>query len=273
MRTLTVLCAIGALSFSPGLIAQSSPGQDGCKAYYALEPLDLSTLKLLSTPVVPPKASVFANAAIQQLREWDLPSKVTSWRERPSPEELARRWEELNQKFNPAQGRAGVPRPYGLLPLSSDDWQDLAKWFAKDGPKKLPGLCVDRDQATYVLAVGIISDGTADTSSSTTSARIQYAQSGAAGRQDTSVGPNAATVSPGAHENTAQELSRMGAASGSAVPGVYTCTYLYRTDAAPTGRGGKRRDTPDYYYCKSSGEVPRSAVTTMLKYLAKKALQ
>jgi hypothetical protein len=55
----------------------------------------------------------------------------------------------------------------------------------------------------------------------------------------------------------------MGTSSDSSVPGVHTCTFLYRKPA-----GQSRRQTPDYYYCRSHSIMPHSAITTMLKYFA-----
>jgi hypothetical protein len=50
--------------------------------------------------------------------------------------------------------------------------------------------------------------------------------------------------------------------SDSSVPGLHTCTFLYRKPA-----GQSRLQTPDYYYCRSDS-MPHSAITTMLKYFA-----
>lgn len=97
-------------------------------------------------------------------------------------------------------------------------------------------------------------------------------------QQDAPVGPNAATYSPTAHESRPDELNGMG---GSSDPSAHTCTYLYRTTGTPpvattsasTPPTGTAMTQPDLYYCHSAGEMPRSAVGTMLKYLAKTGLQ
>jgi hypothetical protein len=261
-------------------IAQTTPpapltpaAQDGCKAYYALASLDQSVVQLLGTPVAPSNQALFPNPGWQQLQEWDFPSKVTRWSERPSPQEVARRREELaaastagrKDKSNNASASPVVPRPYELLLSLDKDWKDLEKWFAKEGPKKLPGMCVDQGKAGYILAVGVIADGSRTASSYNAIARGQYDQS-ITNQSDRSVGPNAATVSPSGGERPADALSRLDADSSAS--GVYTCTYWYRTN----GPGGAHRETPDYYYCHSGDNLPKSAVTTMLKHVAKAGL-
>jgi hypothetical protein len=254
--------------------AQARSAESGCRSYYTIEPLDQSVLRLLGAPAPPPQQELFVNLAYQQLRRWDFPDKVTPWSERPSPEELARRRDELRQpagskqgddksKKSTTSGPAGV-RPYELQPLPSKDWKDLEKWFAKEAPKRLPGTCVDHDKASYVLAIGIIS-GNDDRFLDNSSARNEYKQSTTVRQQDSAIGPNAATFSPGVREPNTQELSGMGSSEAAA----NTCAYVYRTNGRPLGQGGMRLDAPDYYYCKSGGIVPRSAVTTMLKYLGK----
>jgi len=243
--------------------AQQTPvtpvGGNGCKAYYAVVPLDQNTLKILATPVLPPNATAFADSNVRQLRDWDLPPKVTAWRERPSPDELARRWNELNKTSKVG----GIPRPYGLQLMAAEDWKDLDKWFAKEAPKKLPGLCLGSERANYVLAVGIVSLGTADRSLASINARNEYQQTAVARQQDAAVGPNAATYSPGVREINGQELSGMSGGDSSR-PGAYTCAFWFRKS-----QNGVRNETPDYYYCKADSVMPRSAATTMLKYLAK----
>jgi hypothetical protein len=253
--------------------AQSSSKQSGCELFYILKPFDPSILQLLGSPVGPSSRSLFTNPSYVQLRNWDFPSKVTPWTERPSPEEIERRRQELAASSSAGAGSKGksknasapeepawVAAPYSLELFSSKDWSELEKWFAKEGPKKVSGLCVNQEQAGYVLAVGLLSDGSGDRSLETTSARIQYDQSTRAA--DTSVGPNSGTVTVGGTNRPAQELSGM---SSSSRPGTHTCVYLFRTREP----GGARRETPDYYYCQSSDEVPRATITAMLKYLAK----
>jgi hypothetical protein len=290
MRSICVFfAAIAALSAPSSLLTQAQPpraaetspaqaaaGEGGCRSYYTIEPLDQSVLRLLGTPPGRPSQIVFASAAYQQLREWNFPGKVTRWSERPSPDELARRRDELGQpsssarqgddqsRKSPTPAPAGFSKPYELQPFSPKDWKDLEKWFVKEAPKKLPGVCVDRDQASYVLAIGIISDGNADRSLENSSTRNEYGQSTTVRQQDSGIGPNGPTFSPQLREPNPQELSGLGLSDAAA----NTCAYVYRTNGKPLGQGGLRQDAPDYYYCKSGGIVPRSAVTTMLKYLA-----
>ena len=227
------------------------------------------------TPWVPANPALAADDRFRQLRDWDLPSKVTPWSERPSAADIARRRDELARTSgrNNAASQA-VSRAYELAPFARRDWQDLEKWFGKEGPKKLPGLCVDQERAGYVLALGLISDGSAGASLSGVADRTLYDQSVV--DKDSSIGPNAGTATLGGSNRPAQELSGM---SNSARPGVYTCAYLYRVNSdrvtgdRVTGdrvTGGARQATPDYYYCHAGDDMPKSAVTTMLKYLAKR---
>ena len=278
-RLWVLLCAIAASSFCPSMAAQSQPstsGQlpasqtnsapDSCKAHFAIEPLDHTVLTALGSAVVPVNPNLSSSKAFVELRNWDFPSKVTSWKARPSAEELARRREELT---NPADVTGkdqkkvatplGVSVAYELLSVPPREWNDLEKWFAKEAPKKIAGACVDREKATYVIAIGVISDGGADNSLMNSSRRNEYGQSASAQQQDAAVGPNAGMAQVGAANS--QEMNGMGGNSGSR-PGTYTCSYFYRA------QGGIRQQIPDYYYCVSGEGVPRSAAGAMLKYLA-----
>ena len=219
--------------------------------------------------------SVFADTSIKQLQEWDLPSKVTPWHERPSPEELARRWDELNQKYSAGtqskdkskndvpQGRAA---PYNASSLPPKEWQDLEKWFGKNAPKKLSGACVDAAKATYVLAVGIIGGGAGVSSSGANNpnAYNDYASQ----PQADSLGPNAGRVA--SYKTPQNELDIAGMQNG--VSGN-TCVYLYRTNGKGIGEGGMRQEAPYFYYCHAGGGISQSTVTTMLKYLTKTGLR
>lgn len=268
--TRILLFALAVSIFTAAALAQPAPS--GCKAYFRLEPLDARVVNLLATPLLPPNPGGFLNADLHQLVDWDLPSKVTPWRDRPSRDELARKWEEFDKKWTPhnqdqPKATPSHARPYGWRPLSSDQWKDLEKWFAKEAPKKIPGLCLDATQATYVLSVGIVSGGSAGAARLGASNPHEYEQLSAVRQQDAAVGPNAATYSPTAHESRPDELNGM---DGSSDPSAHTCTYLYRTTGAPAP--GTAMPQPDLYYCHSAGEMPRSAVGTMLKYLAKTGL-
>jgi hypothetical protein len=256
---------------------QAPSAASGCKAYLKIAPLDESVVKLLATPQLPPNPNAFNHPSFHQLVEWDLPSKVTPWRERPSADELARQWTEFDKKWTPA-AKTPAPRdharPYGWRTLSPEVSKDLEKWFAKEAPKKLPGTCVDSTQAGYVLVVGIVSGGTLASARPGASNPHEYEQLSAVRQQDAAVGPNAATYSPTAHESRPDELNGLGAGGD---PSAHTCAFLYRAGAsggngAAAGPAGTRSATPDYYYCYASGELPRSAVTNMLKYLAKTGL-
>jgi hypothetical protein len=259
--------------FAPtSVFAEALATPSGCELYYTLQPFDWGVLQLLGTPVAPSSRTLFTNPGYIQLRNWDFPSKVTPWPDRPSPQEIEKRKQELIAASSAAAGNKGKPKnasateewiaaPYTFEPFSAKDWSELEKWFAKEGPKKISGLCVNREQSGYVLAVGLILEGAAGGSSDSASARIQYDQSTRAA--DTAVGPNSGTVTVGGSSRPAQELSGMG--GNSSRPGTHTCVYLFRTKEP----GGARSETPEDYYCQSSDEVPRATITAMLKYLAR----
>jgi len=202
-----------------------------------------------------------------QQRDWDFPSRVTPWSKRPAAEEIAHRREELAGTTVGAEN-AKTKNPalpgwslwtYGLEPFSARDWNDLQRWFAKEAPKKISGLCVDSQKADHFLAVGVIVLGSSSPDS--TGARIKYGQT--VPQAEANVGTTAASPGVSAHR-APQELS---GGSDSSRPGTHTCVYLFRTRT----EGGARVDTPDEYYCRSSGEEPRAAVSAMLKYVAKPA--
>src|ERR1700685_4604655 len=103
---LLAITAVGSAVFSPAspaqtaspaqrLFAQASGKQSGCEIFYALQPVDANVLKLLGTPAVPSNPNLLTSPEYMQQRDWDFPSKVTPWSERPKPEEIARRREEL----------------------------------------------------------------------------------------------------------------------------------------------------------------------------------
>jgi hypothetical protein len=258
------LSALVALTTAKSALAQTQALAEPCKAYFAIEPLPADVVKLLATPVVVSNSQGFADASFRQLQEWDLPSKVTAWRDRPSADELARQWDEFNQKWNRAGKSQDNPphfSPYLAQPLPPWEWKEVESWFAKEGPKKLRGLCVDAGKATYRLAIGMISGGGASAHGS--SNPHEYEQLSQVRAQDNAVGPNAGTFNPTAHESRHDELNGMG---GSVGPSAHTCVYLYRT----VGAGGSAPpQPPEIYYCHSGSGMPRSVLTTMLKYLAK----
>ena len=277
IATVSLCCA--QLGHAQAAVKQPSPskvvaGQEGCEIYLTLQPLDPAALNLLATPIVPANRTVFTDSSIKQLQDWDLPPKVTAWRERPSREELARQWEELNKKWsagaqNKDKSKKDVPQghaaPYNVRSLSAKQWQDLEKWFAKTAPKKLSGVCVDPTKAGYVFAVGVISGGAAV--SSTNPNRVQEYSDYASKPQSSGLGPNAGKVAP--YQTPHDEFTASGMPDD---PSANTCVYLYRTNGKALGEGGKRQEAPDYYYCHAGGGMSQSAVTTMLKYLAKTGL-
>jgi len=262
-RVIFFFCSIIlALSLAPECSAVSN---QSCKTAFALQPLDSGLLRLLGGPVAPANPALFADANFQQLRNWNFPSKVMSWDERPSAEEISRRQQQLvaasSQKAK-SHNFFDAVTPYDLQPLAAADWKELEKWFAKDGPKKIPGFCADQQKPAYVLAVGLIGLPGA-THADDSLARVQYQQ--ATVSADTSFGPNAATQTPGGNNRPSDQLEQMGANAASA-QSVYSCAYLYRV------KDGTRDARPSYYYCHSGSAMPKSAVTTMLKYFSKAAL-
>jgi hypothetical protein len=260
---------------APSAQSETVAKQDGCEVYFALQPIEPSAVRLLATPIVPANRTVFADASIRQLQDWDLPSKVAAWRDRPSPEDLARQWDELSKKWSPgAQNKdksksgaaEGHTAPYAAYRLPAKEWQDLEKWFGKTAPKKVSGLCVDQGKATYVLAIGFISGG-AEVSGADPNRVGEYTDYASKPQVD-SLGPNAGTVAP--HITPSDEFSGTGSSKG--VPGN-TCVYLYRTNGKALGAGGARQEAPEYYYCHAGSGISQSTATTMLKYLSKTGLK
>jgi len=277
IATASMLCvpagrAQGAAPSSP---PEPAAGQKGCEAYFTLQPIEPAAVKHLATPIVPANRTVFTNASIRQLQDWDLPSKVMAWRDRPSPEDLARQWDELSKKWsagtqnkdkakdNAPEGRAS---PYGARSLPAKEWQDLEKWIEKNAPKKVSGLCVDPGKATYILAVGSIVGGAS--ASPNGANRVGDYSDYASKPQADSLGPNAGMVAP--HRTPSDEFSGAGTSNGLAGS---TCVYLYRTNGKAMGTGGAREEVPEYYYCHEGGGISQSTVTAMLKYLSKTGLR
>jgi hypothetical protein len=137
--------------------AQPAANPGGCEIYYALQPVDSNLLKLLGTPAVPTNSSLLNSPEYIQQRDWDFPSKVTPWSQRPNPEEIAQRREQLaGTSAADAAKQKGNAIPnwalwnYGLDPFTQHDWNDLQKWFAKELPKKVPGACLDPQKADHV---------------------------------------------------------------------------------------------------------------------------
>jgi hypothetical protein len=283
----TFCCAIATLSMccapaghAQDVAAQSTPsvvaaGQEGCEFYFTLQPIEPAALKLLATPLVPANRTLFTDNSIRQLQDWDLPSKVTAWRDRPSPEDLARKWDELNKQWsagaqNKDKSKPNVPQghaaPYNASALPAKEWRDLEKWLGKNAPKKVSGLCVDSAKATYVLAVGIVSGG-AGLAPNDSNRVGEYADYASKPRL-TDLGPNAGTVGP--YKTPTDEFTGSGTSNG--LPGN-TCVYLYRTNGKTMGAGGARQEAPEFYYCHGGGGISQSTVTTMLKYLSKIGLR
>ena len=259
------------LSSPPDVIA----GEEGCDVYFTLQPIDRTALKHLATPIIPANRTVFTAADIRQLQDWDLPSKVTAWSDRPSAEDLVRRWDELNKKWSAGakkkdnskdNGSEGHAAPYDVHPLPTKDWQDLEKWFGKNAAKRLTGACVDSAKATYVLAVGIVSGG-ANASPSGYNRVGEYADYASKPQQE-GHGPNSATVAP--YKAPHDEFTGSGISNGL---GANTCVYLYRMNGTAIGAGGGRQEVPEYYYCHEGSGISQSTITTMLKYLSKTGLQ
>jgi len=236
--------------------------------------MDLATLKLLATPTAPLNRTMFAENSIKQLQKWDLPSDVTAWKQRPSREELARQWEELDKKYGTGsqskdngknEPQRGHPAPYRASPLPAKDWENLGKWFAKNVSKRLPGACLDSAKASYVLLVGLVGGGAA-ASTGNASGGAAFNDYNSIAKPD-SFGGNAGSV-PG-HQTSQREFDTGGLTGGGP---AYTCVYLYRSKREGSGGAAARMELPEYYYCHEGADVSQSAVTAMLKHLGKAGL-
>lgn len=256
---------------APTSTASASPS---CELPFDLQPMDLGTLKLLATPIWPLNRTMFAENSIKQLQKWDLPSEVTAWKQRPSREELARQWEELDKKYStgaqskdnaknePQHGHAAA---YRASPLPAKDWENLGKWFAKNASKKLPGACFDSAKASYILVVGLVGGGAAAGSAGNLNGGAAYNDYNSIPKPE-SFGGNAATV-PG-YQTSQREFDAAGLGGGPA----YTCAYVYGTKSEGSGGAAARMEFPEYYYCHEGADVSQSTVTTMLKHLDKAGL-
>ncbi|HXY24235.1 MAG TPA: hypothetical protein VEI73_06260 [Candidatus Acidoferrum sp.] len=227
-------------------------------------------------PISPLNRNMFAENSIKQLQEWDLPSKVTAWKERPSREELARQWQELDKKYSAGvqdkdkaknEAQRGHRAPYRASPLPAKDWESLGKWFAKNASRKLAGACVDSAKPSYILVVGLVGGGAHGGSPSSLNGATAYNDYNSIAKPD-SFGANAATV-PG-YQTSSKEFDAGGLAGGGP---AYTCVYFYRTKSEGSAGAGTRMEFPEYYYCHEGADISQSTVTTMLKYLEKAGLR
>lgn len=250
-----LVAALASLACSQAVAGEPQ----NCKNYFALSPLTPADVSRLVTPL-PSAPSPFAGPDLSRLRQWDFPSKVVAWHERPTAEEMTRLQQSAVKQLSKG-GASASPAPYQLQPPPAKEWNALENWFEKDGPKRLPGMCVDEEKAGYVLTVGVVSPPPSSSAFATASARSEYSQS--VTPQDSSFGPNAGTVTPGGENHPADQLA--GLSGSTSLPGAYTCAYLYRS----TSRGGPPQPTPELYYCHSGSGMPKSVITTMLKFLDK----
>ena len=268
------MAAMLLLLCAPAVRGQEAPTLRACRAYIALAPADASVTRLLATPAVPPPTLVFAAQSARELTEWDLPSKVTPWKERPSAAELARSWEELNRSWygaKPGDTTKTVPppvyRPYQLLQIAPRDWKELEKWMAKETAKHGDGLCYDEHRATYLFLAGAVRDPVASSSGNQTRT-LQYTQ--LAGQPEPEgLGPGGHSPTSTGHNAISDEFD---AAGGSSDPSVYACVYLYRTAGAAQGASAARQAVPDLYSCHAASSL-RSSLSTMLKYVEKHGLE
>jgi len=267
MRRGTVSAALVILMCAPSAQGQEARALEGCKAYIGAAQADARVMNLLSTPAVPPSSSVFAAQSAREVTEWDLPSKVTPWKERPSAAELAERWEELNRRWygaRPGDTTKNVPaavhRPYQLLRIAPADWSEVEKWMTKEIAKHSSGLCYDEQKATHVFVSGAIRD---PAGSVTSQARtLQYTQS-AGLAQPEGYGPGGHPATSTGHNAIGDEFDAAGSATD---PSVYACVFVFRA------QGAARESTPEYYYCHSASSLKLS-LGTMLKFLTKQGVQ
>ena len=243
--------------------AQEPVKAGACEVPIALEPVDRETVKLLSTPAVPQFQTTFTAASMRPIKQWDLPSRVTAWPERPSPAEMTRKWDDLGKSWY----KGGIPpdayRPYAALAVNAKEWEEIRQWMMKDGTKQLAGMCLadsGTKDARYVMVAGGIRDMSLGGAVNATR-DAQYSEYAGTPRQD-NIGANAGTVSPTAHQSSYDEMAAHGASSD---PNVYACVFLYRAE------GGARAAVPAFYYCHAANTV-KSSVGTMLKFLGKNGL-
>jgi len=267
----TAIAVAGLLLCATAAHGQGTGG--GCRTYVALAPADASVMRLLATPAVTPPARVFAAQSARQLTEWDLPSKVAAWKVRPSNEQLALKWEELNRSWygaKPGDTKKSVPpanyQAYQLLQISARDWQDLQKWMEKETAKHGAGLCYDEQRATYVFVAGAVRNPVAASSGGQTRT-LQYAHN-AGQAQAEGIGPGGHSAASTGHSAIGDEFD---ASSGASDPSVYSCVFLYRREGTAQGAGATRQAVPDLYYCHEAAGL-RSSLTTMLKYVVKQGL-
>jgi len=260
VRATRALVAVLFAGFTVTAAQAQEAAKAGCEVPIAVAPIDRDVMNLLSTPAIPSFQTTFTAAAMRPIKQWDLPSKVTAWRERPSAAELTHKWDDLGKTWY----KGGVPRnayrPYAALTMPTKEWDELRQWVAKDGPKQLSGACLAEKDARYVMVAGEIRDVSAGGGGNATR-DTQYSEYAGTPRQD-NVGANAGTVSPTAHQSTYDEMAGHGASGD---PNVYACVFLYRTE------NGARAATPAYYYCHAASSV-RSSAGTMVKFLAKNGL-
>jgi len=267
MRRVTTSAALVILMCTPCARGQEARALEGCKAYVGLAQADAGVMNLLSTPAVPPSTSVFAAQSAREVTEWDLPSKVTRWKDRPSAAELAQRWEELNRRWygaRPGETAKSVPaaihRPYQLLRIAPADWSEVEKWMTKEMAKHASGLCYYEQKATYVFVSGAIRDPAASVTSQART--LQYTQS-AGLAQPEGYGPGGHPAISTGHNAIGDEFDAAGSANDSS---VYACVFLFRA------QGAARQATPEYYYCHSASSL-KSSLGTMLKFLTKQGVQ
>jgi len=267
MRRRTMSAALVMLLCVSVARGQETRQPEGCKAHIGLAQADAGVMNLLSTPAVPPSSSVFAAQGAREVTEWDLPSKVTAWKERPSAADLALLWEELNRRWYGARPGettkivpAAVHRPYQLLRIAPADWTELEKWMTKETAKHASGLCFDEQKATYVFVSGAIRD---PAGSATSQGRtLQYTQN-AGLAQPEGYGPGGHSATSTGHNAIGDEFD---AAGGANDPSVYACVFLFRA------RGAARQAVPEYYYCHAASSL-KSSLSTILKFIMKQGVQ
>jgi len=265
------MCRAATLAMLALACAGAASGQEAgaCKAYVTLAQVDAGVMNLLSTPAMPPPTMVFAAQDTRKITQWDLPPKVTAWKERPAAAELAHEWEELNREWNGAKRgdtTKSVPapayRPYGLLTVTPREWQDLEKWMGKETAKQAPGMCYTPEKASLVFVVGALRDPTARSGDNNPTRTIGYSQT-AGQSQSEGVGPGAHSTSGTGHNSVGDEFA---AVNGSSDPAVHACVFVYRM------QGARREALPVYYYCHAASSL-KSSVTAMLKFVSKHGFQ
>jgi len=258
----------------------TSPGT--CKVFVTIEPADIARWsRLLATPAVADEHDI-ATSDDRKMEAWDLPPKITPWRDRLS-------WSDYVTHFNMLQtqkthfGRltsyeratfrhraVWLSRPLYMTQKAPPPVQaKLHELFASNGPSRFPGVCRDPDRATYLIELASM---------------YIVARNFLALRPPVHRGPprliNAQTIdfsrpnpdAPPPFDSRGYDAGPASTVDGSLqdAPSGFACVYVYKLPSPTTRRW--ELWNPDYYYCPygGSGKLP-SAANKVLEFLSKSA--